>query len=56
MHDLHEALTIAISDIVDRWWSDEDARLWEQMPLKKDEENLLKVSDIKGLTQSFANE
>lgn len=46
MHDLHEALTIAISDIVDRWWSDEDARLWERMPLNEDEEALLKVSDM----------
>ncbi|KAH7245245.1 hypothetical protein BKA59DRAFT_492843 [Fusarium tricinctum] len=43
--DLHEALTIAISDIVDRWWSDKDARLWERMPLKKDEEDLLKWLD-----------
>ncbi|KAM0234341.1 hypothetical protein ACHAP5_010107 [Fusarium lateritium] len=45
MHDLHEALSIAISDIIDRWWSDEDARLWERMPLKKEEEDLLKWLD-----------
>ncbi|KIL93861.1 hypothetical protein FAVG1_02423 [Fusarium avenaceum] len=45
MRDLHEALTIAISDIVDRWWSDEDARLWERMPLNKGEEALLKWLD-----------
>lgn len=46
MRDLHEALTIAISDIIDRWWSDGDARLWERMPLNEDEEDLLKVSDM----------
>ncbi|CAJ0546685.1 Ff.00g013120.m01.CDS01 [Fusarium sp. VM40] len=45
MRDLHEALTIAISDIIDRWWSDGDARLWERMPLNEDEEDLLKWLD-----------
>lgn len=42
---LHQALTIAINDIVSRWWSDLGARFPERMPLKKEEEELLKVVD-----------
>ncbi|TKW49876.1 hypothetical protein CTA1_2437 [Colletotrichum tanaceti] len=42
MRDLHEALTTAIVDIVQRWWTDDDARFWERMPLEADEEELLK--------------
>ncbi|KAF5023466.1 hypothetical protein F66182_4466 [Fusarium sp. NRRL 66182] len=45
MQDLHEAMTIAIADIVQRWWTDRGARLWERMPLKKEEEGLLKWVD-----------
>jgi len=41
---LHEALTIALNDIVERWWTDRDARFPERMPLEKEEEDLLKVS------------
>jgi len=41
---LQEALTIAIVDIVDRWWTDRDARFPERMPLEKQEEELLKVN------------
>lgn len=44
MHDLHEALTIAIIDIVQRWWRDVDALFPERMPLEPEEEELLKVS------------
>lgn len=40
---LHEALTIAIVDIVDRWWSDREARFPERMPSEKEEEGLLRV-------------
>lgn len=43
MEELHEALTIAIIDIVQRWWTDDDARLPERMPLEAEEEELLKV-------------
>ncbi|KAK6224466.1 hypothetical protein QIS74_02793 [Colletotrichum tabaci] len=42
MEDLHEALTTAIIDIVQRWWTDDDARFWERMPLEAEEEDLLK--------------
>ncbi|KAK6712883.1 hypothetical protein SNK03_007292 [Fusarium graminearum] len=44
MKDLHKALTAAIADIVQRWWSDTDARFPERMPLEPREEELLKVS------------
>lgn len=43
MQDIHEALTIAIVDIVQRWWTDTDARFPERMPLEKEEEDILKV-------------
>lgn len=43
MQDLHKALTIAIIDIVTRWWSDDEARFPERMPLDAEEEELLKV-------------
>ncbi|KAK7413980.1 hypothetical protein QQX98_007163 [Neonectria punicea] len=41
LEDLHEALTAAISDIVQRWWTDRDARFPARMPLEKEEEKLL---------------
>lgn len=43
MEHLHEALALAIADIVQRWWTDPDARFPERMPLEKEEEELLKV-------------
>jgi hypothetical protein len=44
LQDLHEALTAAITDIVERWWADEDAGFPERMPLETSEEDLLQVS------------
>ncbi|KAJ4257492.1 hypothetical protein NW762_008616 [Fusarium torreyae] len=41
MRNLHEALTAAITDIVQRWWSDTEARFPERMPLEAEEEELL---------------
>ncbi|KAH7125922.1 hypothetical protein EDB81DRAFT_663481 [Dactylonectria macrodidyma] len=41
LDDLHEALTLAIADIVQRWWTDGDARFPQRMPLDKREEELL---------------
>ncbi|OAA60859.1 hypothetical protein ISF_05898 [Cordyceps fumosorosea ARSEF 2679] len=41
----HESLIIAIVDIVKRWFSDQDARFPERMPLLKDEEQLLQWLD-----------
>lgn len=42
---LQEALTTVITDIVDRWWTDDVANLPKRMPLEKGEEELLKVRD-----------
>ncbi|KAL0943351.1 uncharacterized protein CTRU02_201237 [Colletotrichum truncatum] len=42
LEELHEALTIAIVDIVQRWWTDKSARFPERMPLEAEEEELLK--------------
>ncbi|KAL5051250.1 hypothetical protein BDW71DRAFT_202441 [Aspergillus fruticulosus] len=38
---LHTALTLGITDIVERWWSDEEAQFPKRMPLAKQEEDLL---------------
>ena len=43
MRTLHEALTAAITDIVQRWWSDTEARFPGRMPLEAEEEELLQV-------------
>lgn len=44
LQDLSESLTIAITDIVGRWWTDREANLPQLMPLEKEEEDILKVS------------
>ncbi len=44
LEELHQALTLAITDVVERWWTDEAARLPEKMPLLKEEEELLQAS------------
>ncbi|KAK2597432.1 hypothetical protein QQS21_005980 [Conoideocrella luteorostrata] len=57
MEDIHEALTAAITDIVQRWWSDSDARLPIRMPLEPEEEEHLKWLDAQtacGNIPSFA--
>lgn len=43
---LHEALALAIDDIVERWWTDEKAYLPQRMPLEPQEEDLLRVRSI----------
>lgn len=43
LKDLHEVLTVATMDVVQRWWSDRDARFPERMPLEAKEEELLQV-------------
>ncbi|CAH0055509.1 unnamed protein product [Clonostachys solani] len=45
MELLHEALVVALKNIVPRWFSDVEARFPERMPLEKDEEELLKWLD-----------
>ncbi|KAF7958169.1 hypothetical protein EAE96_003730 [Botrytis aclada] len=41
LEDLHEALVLAITDIVERWWTDQDAHFPARMPLEPREEHLL---------------
>ncbi|KAI0487215.1 hypothetical protein F4859DRAFT_525405 [Xylaria cf. heliscus] len=43
--ELSRVLTSAVNDIVERWWSDQEARFFERMPLKEEEEQLLKWLD-----------
>lgn len=40
---LQNALTVAITDIVERWWTDPDAKFPDRMPLEEQEEDLLRV-------------
>jgi hypothetical protein len=44
LSELSEALVLAITDIVERWWSDAEARFPERMPIDPMEEKLLQVS------------
>ncbi|KAF7158595.1 hypothetical protein CNMCM5623_003655 [Aspergillus felis] len=46
---LHTALAAAITDIVERWWTDSEARFPERMPLQKAEEELLRWLETKDL-------
>lgn len=42
--ELNDALFLAISDIVERWWIDSEARFPERMPVGPAEEKILQVS------------
>ncbi|KMQ81373.1 hypothetical protein RF55_26543, partial [Lasius niger] len=42
VQQLHDALTAAITDMVQRWWTDGKARFPERMPLERREEELLR--------------
>jgi hypothetical protein len=46
LRELHEALVLAITNIVERWWTDIDAKLPQRMPLEPQEEDLLRVNSI----------
>ncbi|KAE8380438.1 hypothetical protein BDV26DRAFT_290363 [Aspergillus bertholletiae] len=43
--ELHEALVLAITDIVERWLTDSEAKFPERMPLESEEEELLRWID-----------
>lgn len=43
LSELSEALVLAITDIVERWWSDTDSRFPDRVPVEPVEEKLLKV-------------
>ncbi|CAG8135752.1 unnamed protein product [Penicillium salamii] len=45
LKELHEALVLAINNIVERWWRDEEAAFWKRMPLDEHEELLLRWID-----------
>ncbi|KAF5879014.1 uncharacterized protein Bfra_006219 [Botrytis fragariae] len=42
LEGLHQALVLAITDIVERWWTDQDAHFPDRMPLEPREEHLLR--------------
>ena len=44
--ELNDALVSAITDIVERWWTDSKARFPERMPLEPAEEDLLRVCPL----------
>ena len=44
VEELHTLLTSAITNIVERWWIDKEARFPERMPLESYEEDILRVS------------
>lgn len=46
VRNIHQALVLAITDIVDRWWTDPVARFPERMPLSEPEEDLLRVCSL----------
>ena len=43
LKDLNNALALAITDIVSRWWTDSEAQFPQRMPLDPKEEALLQV-------------
>ncbi|PHH81764.1 hypothetical protein CDD82_7934 [Ophiocordyceps australis] len=43
---LHHALKTAITDIISRWWKDEEAKFSSRMPLDREEEDLLKWIEL----------
>ncbi|PQE22029.1 taurine catabolism dioxygenase protein [Rutstroemia sp. NJR-2017a BBW] len=53
LQDLHDALTAAITNIVERWWTDEDAHFPERMPLEKREEDLLQWMEERVATKEL---
>jgi hypothetical protein len=53
LRELNTALTLSLTDIVDRWWSDKAAKFPQRMPLELIEEGLLKVREQPFLVFSF---
>ncbi|TWU77324.1 hypothetical protein ED733_005110 [Metarhizium rileyi] len=57
LESLHEALTVAVTDIVQRWWSDREAGFPMRMPLATEEEDLLRWLDgqaSRGIAKPFS--
>jgi hypothetical protein len=53
LEKLHMILARAVTDVVDRWFSDQEARLWERMPLEREEEELLKWVAESGIIPKY---
>jgi hypothetical protein len=51
---IHEALVLAITSIVERWWTDSKANFPQRMPLEPQEEALLQVSRLQQRFFSFS--
>ncbi|KAJ5644203.1 uncharacterized protein N7484_006710 [Penicillium longicatenatum] len=45
LSNLHFALNLALEDIIQRWWTDEEAQFPQRMPLEPEEEELLRWID-----------
>ncbi|OQD98949.1 hypothetical protein PENVUL_c068G05048 [Penicillium vulpinum] len=45
LRNLHLALKLVLEDIIQRWWTDEEARFPLRMPLEQEEEDLLRWID-----------
>ena len=43
IEEIHRLLSSAITNIVERWWTDEEAHFPQRMPLEKHEEEVLMV-------------
>ena len=52
----HELLTSVITNIVERWWTDKEARFPERMPLERHEEDILRVSPDLSLQSTTRSE
>ncbi|KKK13981.1 hypothetical protein ARAM_000215 [Aspergillus rambellii] len=46
LRQLHDALTLALTDIIQRWWTDQEAQFPARMPLEEQEEKLLRWLEI----------
>lgn len=42
LQELHRSLNLAIEDIIERWWTDEEAQFPQRMPLEPQEEDILR--------------
>ena len=49
LEEFHKLLNSAVTNIVERWWTDQEARFPERVPIERLEEGILRVgSDVLG--------
>ncbi|KAF3403590.1 hypothetical protein F1880_009530 [Penicillium rolfsii] len=54
LSELSQALDLALQDIIERWWTDEDAKFPQRMPLEPQEEELLHwINDNQQLSRPY---